>query len=362
MARIDSFLRLVAEQQASDLHFHGGNVPIIRHDGDLVPLPFRVLSAQEARRFLLEAMTVEQKEMLARDQQVDFMYELPGVSRFRANVFVQNQGLGAVFRIIPGRVPTLEELMLPSAIKKLTGLSNGLVLVTGPTGAGKTTSLAAMVHEINLSSQRHIITIEDPVEFVHEPIKGVITQREVGTHVESFAAGLRSGLRETPDVIVLGEMRDSETAQLALSAAETGVLVFGTLHTNSAAKAVDRIIDVIPEDVREQARSVLSVVLRGVVAQHLCKKASGEGRVAAAEVLLQSHAISHLIRENKIHQIETYLQSDAEDGAGMQSLDRSLLRLVREGMVSAEEAVKYANYPETFRRQASLLVALNEDA
>ncbi len=362
MARVDSFLRLVAEQQASDLHFHAGNVPIIRHDGDLVPLPFRELSAQEARRFLLEVLTVEQKETLEREQQVDFMYEIPGVSRFRANVFAQNQGLGAVFRIIPSRVPTLDDLMLPLAIKKLTELSNGLVLVTGPTGAGKTTTLAAMVHEINLGSQRHIITIEDPVEFVHEPIKSVITQREVGRHAESFAGGLRSALRESPDVIVVGEMRDSETTQLALSAAETGVLVFGTLHTNSAAKAVDRIVDVIPEDVREQARSVLSVVLRGVIAQHLCKKASGEGRVAVAEVLLQSHAISHLMRENKIHQIETYLQSDAGDGSGMQSLDRSLLRAVREGVVAPDEAVKYANYPETFRKQAALLALLTEDA
>jgi twitching motility protein PilT len=349
VARIDSFLRLVAEQQASDLHFHAGNVPIIRHDGDLLPLPFRVLTELEARRFLHEILTPDQKLSLEREQQLDFMYVLPDGGRFRANVFAQSRGLGAVFRIIRNHNPTLEELALPAPVKKLTQMSNGLVIVTGPTGAGKTTTLAAMVHEINRTSQRHIITIEDPVEFLHEPQQSVVTHREVGRHTDSFAAGLRAALRESPDVLVIGEMRDVETVQLALSAAETGVLVFGTLHTSSAAKAVDRIVDVVPEETRDQARGVLSVVLRGAIAQRLCKRASGDGRIAAVEVLLQSYGVSHMIRENKTHQIEAFLQSAGSE-TGMQGLDTCLFRYVQEGLITLEEAVRSANYPEQLKK------------
>jgi twitching motility protein PilT len=350
MARLDSFLRLVAEQQASDLHFHAGNVPIIRHDGELQPLPFRVLSALETRRFIFEILRPDQKEKLEREQQVDFMYALPEVGRFRANVFVQSRGLSAVFRVVRGRIPTLAELRLPPAVKKLTELPNGLVIVTGPTGAGKSTTLAAMVHEINQTAQRHVITIEDPVEFVHEPAQSVITHREVGQHTESFAAGLRAALRESPDVLVIGEMRDLETVQLALQAAETGVLVLGTLHTNSAAKAVDRIIDVVPEESRDQARGTLSLVLRGVVAQRLCRRASGEGRVAAVELLIQSHAFAHMIRDDKVHQIEAALQSAGSDGSGSQGFDSCLLRFAQEGLITADEAVRHANYPQALSR------------
>jgi twitching motility protein PilT len=359
VARIDSFLRLVLDQQASDLHFHAGNVPVVRHDGDLVPLPFRTLSDEETRRFVGEIMTDEQKERFERDREVDFAYDALGGARFRVNVFTQSRGVGAVFRIIPARLPTIDELRLPYALKKLAQQANGLVLITGPTGSGKTTTLAAIVNEINRTSRRHVITIEDPIEFVHQPLQSVITQRQIGKHTESFGAALRSALRETPDVIVVGEMRDYETVQLGLSAAETGVLVFGTLHTNSAAKAVDRVIDVCPEEVHDQVRGILSVLLKGVMAQHLCKRATGEGRVAVTEMLLQTYATANMIRENKTFQLDSFLQSSDHGGGGMRSLDASILDYVKSGVISPEDALKIANYPDILRRA---IAELPEDA
>src|SRR5881275_3765954 len=353
MARIDSFLRLVAHQGASDLHFHAGNVPIIRHEGELMPLPFRQLSDVETGRFLLEIMGEDQRAAFEQNQEIDLVYSIEGVARFRANVFVQSHGLGAVFRVIPNALPTMEQLGLPSAIKRLTLLNNGLVLVTGPTGSGKTTTLAAMVDEINKTSERHVISIEDPIEFLHQPIKGAITQRQVGKHAESFSSALRSALRESPDVLVVGEMRDLETIGLAIAAAETGVLVIGTLHANSAAKAIDRIIDVIPEESREQMRSTLSVLLRGVISQHLVKHAAGEGRVAVLEILLQNYAIAHLIRENKVFQIDGYLETASNDGSGVQSLDACILRYLKEGLITVDEAVKVANQPEAIKAFAA---------
>lgn len=349
MARIDSFLRLVVDQGASDLHFHGGVVPLIRHNNDLSPLPFRKLTANEARRFIVEIMTPEQRAEFERDQELDFIYELPGVGRFRGNAFVQRNGVSAVFRIIPNRMPTLDELRMPYSIRRLAKLGNGLVLISGPTGCGKTTTLAAMIHEINNTVNRHVITIEDPIEFLHKPIKSVITQRQVGKHTASFADALRSALRETPDVLVVGELRDVETMALALAAAETGVLVLGTLHTNNAPKAMNRIIDALPEESREQMRGVISVLLRGVVAQRLCKRVTGEGRVAAFEILLQNWAISHMIRENKIHQMEGYLQSANFATTGMISMDNSIFNLVREGLISLEEGLKHADRPDQLR-------------
>jgi twitching motility protein PilT len=349
MARLDSFLRLVAEQQASDLHFHAGGVPMIRHDGDLMALPFRVLTELETRRFIIEILTPDQRDALEREQQVDFIYALPEVGRFRASVFMQSQGIGAAFRVIRNHIPTIEELRLPKIVRRLAHLENGLVIVTGPTGAGKSTTLAAMVREINETVQKHIITIEDPIEYVHDPAKCAITHREVGTHTESFAAGLRAALRESPDLLVLGEMRDLESVQLALQAAETGVLVLGTLHTSSAAKAVDRILDVIPEESREQTRGTLSLVLRGVIAQRLAKLASGDGRVAVLELLLQSWAISNLIRENKVHQIDAQLQS-ASPASGNQGFDAALLNYVQEGLIAHEEALSLAKDPDVLKR------------
>jgi twitching motility protein PilT len=351
MARIDSFLRLVVEQNASDLHFHGGTVPYIRYQKELVPLPFRVLSEDETRRFILEIMTEEQRDSLAVDQQVDFAYNIEGHARFRVNAFEKQGGLGAVFRVIPDFTPKIDDMGLPDVLKRLAKLGSGLVLVTGPTGSGKTTTLAAIVHEINAHQRRHIITIEDPIEFVHTAVHSVITQRQVGLHTESFRSALRSALRESPDVVVVGELRDRDSVHLALSAAETGVLVFATLHTNSAAKAVDRLIDMAAEDdAQEQVRSVISVLLRAVVAQHLCKRAGEDGLIAACEVLLQSYAVSHMIRENKVHQIEGHLQSTEHSGNGMQSLDTCLLQHVRDGLVWREEALRIANHPEVLER------------
>lgn len=346
MARLDSFLRLVVEQHASDLHFHSGAVPTIRFDGGLLPLPFRTLTETEARRFLFEIMDEAQSAQFDAERQLDFLYVVEGLGRFRANVFFQNHGMGAVFRVIRPSPPTLDELAVPQVLRKLAHLQNGLVLVTGPTGSGKTTTLSAMVHEVNRTSQRHIITVEDPIEVLHPPLKSVISQRQVEKHTGSFASALRAALRESPDVLVVGEMRDQETVQLALSAAETGVLVLGTLHTNSAAKAVDRIIDMLPPETREQARSVLSVLLRCVASQHLCRRASGEGRVAVMEVLLHSWAVANMIREGKAHQIDAYLQTAGNDGTGMISLDASIARSVRNGYITIEEGLRVANYPD----------------
>jgi twitching motility protein PilT len=359
MPRIDSFLRMVAEQKASDLHFHAGVVPMIRHDGDLVELPFRQLGDDETRRFLYEIMSPEQKERFEADSELDFAYDLAGVARFRVNIMVQSRGPGAVFRIIPNNLPTLDDLDLPQTLKKLGRLTSGLVLVTGPTGSGKTTTLAAMVNEINRTQQRHIITVEDPIEFVHEPHSCVITQRQVGVHVDTFATALRSSLRESPDVLVVGEMRDLETVSLALQAAETGVLVFGTLHTNSAAKAIDRITDVYPEDQQEQARGLLSVLLKGVVAQQLCKRASGEGRVAALEILFSNYAVSNMIREQKSYQLDGYLQSGEATQQGMISLEFFLRDLVRERMITVEEALSFAPASEVLKE---LSVELEQEA
>jgi twitching motility protein PilT len=344
MARIDTFLRLVAEQGASDLHFHAGNVPLIRHDGDLIGLPFRTLTGLETGRFLTEILTPPQRAELEREQELDLVYELPGVGRFRANVFVQTHGLGAVFRVISPDIPSLGELEMPEAVRKLTLLNNGLVLVTGPTGSGKSTTLAAMILEINRTSARHVISIEDPIEFVHKSAGGVITQRQVGKHAESFAGALRSALRESPDVLVVGEMRDPETIQLAVTAAETGVLVIGTLHS-----------DVVSEEAREQVRSTLSVLLRGVVSQHLIKRADGDGRVVALEILLANYAVANLIREGKVFQIDAWLDTASNDQSGAQSLDAHLFRLVRDGTVALEEAIKVANQPDSLRRLVSTL-------
>lgn len=346
MARLDTFLRLAADQKASDLHFHAGKVPMVRHDGELVALPFRALSEPQVRAFLDEVLTPEQRATLEQAQQVDFAYSLSGVGRFRGSACHQSGGLSAVFRVVPTRIPDLASLAMPSAVTGFTRHANGIVLVTGPTGSGKTTTLAAMVDLVNETTGRHIITVEDPIEFVHEPKKGLVTQREVGLHAESFASALRSALREAPDVLVVGEMRDFETISLALAAAEAGILVFATLHTGSAVKAIDRMMGAAPADQQEQVREVLSVLMRGVLSQRLCRLTAGQGRVAAVEILLPSVSVSHLIREQKAHQIDAYLQSGEHATRGTCSLEQSLARLVREGRVGLDEAMTHANRPD----------------
>jgi len=350
MARLDSFLRMVVDQHGSDLHFHAGNSPIIRYMGDLVSLPYRELSLEETQRFLFEIMTEEQIKVLLAEQEVDFAYVVPGLGRFRANVFSQSRGFGAVFRVIAEEPPSIDQLRLPPVVRRLAMMQNGLLLVTGPTGSGKTTTLASIIKEINNTSRRHVITIEDPIEYIHTPKQSVITQRELGTHTRSAVSALRAALREAPDVLVVGELRDFDTINLALSAAETGVLVLGTLHTNSAAKAVDRLISACPEDQISQIVGVLSVLLKGVIAQHLCKISSGDGRVAVIEVLLQSYAVSNLIREGKIYQIDSYLRSSEHAGTGMQSLDKAIYDFVRDNTIRLDDGLAIANDPNGLRQ------------
>ncbi len=274
MARLDAFLRLVAEQKASDLHFHSGAPPTIRFDGDLLPLPFRTLSDVETKRFLDEILTTEQKEILSVQGQVDVLYSLPQIGRFRGSIFNQVQGWSAVFRVIPGSIPTLDDLGLPPSIERLARLQNGLVLVTGPTGSGKSTTPAALVRQINQNSARHIITVEDPIEYIFEPAKCAISQREIGPHSQSFAAALRSALRQDPDVIFVGEMRDLETISIAITAAETGHLVFGTLHTNSASRTIARIMNAYPPTQRAQVCTIVADCLRGIVSQQLIPRSA----------------------------------------------------------------------------------------
>jgi len=340
-ARFDTFLRIAADQKASDVHFHAGKHPVIRYLGDMVRLPYRRLERHDAQAFMDEVLTPAQKAQLEREQQVDFVYEVPGLARFRANVYLQIDGLGAVFRVIPDRVPSADEIRAPHSVQQLMTQSNGLVLVTGPTGSGKSTTVAALVDRVNRTQARHVVTVEDPIEYVHTPVRSVLSQREIGRDAPRFADALRSALREAPDVLVVGEVRDHETVQMLLSAAEAGVLVLATLHTGSAAKAIDRIVGACPGDEQDQVRLTLSVVLRGVVSQRLCKLASGAGRIAAMEVLLPSHAVAHIVRENKLHQIDSYLRSG--DGGGSRSLEHSLAEHVLSGLVTEREATLHAN-------------------
>lgn len=341
-ARIDTLLRIAADQRASDLHLHAGKVPRVRHEGRLVPLPFRALGLYQLRSMLDEILTEGQQEELLVKSHIDFAYDLPGSGRFRGSVCEQSDGPSAVFRVVPPRVASLVELDMPAAVVGFTRHANGLVLVTGPTGSGKTTTLAALVDHVNEHSGRHIITVEDPIEFVHAPKRGLITQRQVGVHTESFASALRSALRESPDVLVVGEMRDFETVALAIAAAEAGVLVFATLHTSSAAKSVDRLLGTCPEDRQDQIREVLAALLRGVLSQRLCR-AVGGGRVAACEILLNNIAVANLIREKKAHMLDGYLRSGEQAARGMCSLESSLARLVSERRITRPEALAAAN-------------------
>ena len=367
-ARFDSFLRMVVEQKASDLHFSAGAKPTIRYQGELYAIPFRTLSDTETRRFIFEILTPEQKRTFLDTQELDFIYEIPEVGRFRGNVYQHQRGIGSVFRIISTKVPTLDELYLPRSLKRSTKYANGLVLVTGPTGSGKTTTLAALINEVNRNRACHIITIEDPIEYIHQPERSVISQRQVGRHVASFSGALRSALRESPDVLLIGELRDLETINLAVNAAETGVLVFGTLHTTSAPKSIDRIIHAYPEEQADQIRGVLSVTIRCVMAQLLCRRASGEGRVAALEIMFNSVAIANLIRKNQVYQIEANLQQ-ADPRSGSISMDRYLVKLVKNSLLTLNEALKVARSPhnlkrliaEEEKRQVSLEGALDSD-
>ncbi|MBJ2261763.1 type IV pilus twitching motility protein PilT [Pseudomonas sp. MF6787] len=329
-------------QGASDLHLSAGLAPRMRVDGEVLPLDWPVLSATQVADLLSPILHKHQQKDFETSLETDFSFDLPGVARFRANVFCQHRGLGAVFRAIPSRVQSLEALGLGDIFRRIAELPRGLVLVTGATGSGKSTTLAAMVDYLNSTRQQHILTLEDPIEFVHEPRKALISQRQVHRDTHSFSTALRSALREDPDVILVGELRDLETIRLALTAAETGHLVFGTLHTSSAAKTVDRLVDVFPAGEKAMVRSMLSESLQAVVSQVLLKKVGG-GRVAAHEIMLGTPAIRNLIREDKVAQLYSAIQTGG--ALGMKTLDMSLKGLVSQGLVRLEEAREQARVP-----------------
>lgn len=336
MATIDELFKLMVEQGASDLHVTSGAAPFLRLHGNMVPLNYRELTNQDVQGLIFEILSEKQKKAFVEKWELDFAYTLSGIGRFRCNIFMQRKGLGAVFRIIPEKIKTAQELGLPPAVMDIIDCDRGLILVTGPTGSGKSTTLAALIHQINMTREAHIITVEDPIEFVHPNIRSLINQREVGSHTKSFGNALKAALREDPDIILVGELRDLETISLALTAAETGHIVFGTLHTNSAAKTIDRIIDVFPAGQQAQIRTMLAESLRGVVAQTLFSRADGQGRVAAYEIMRNSKAIANLIREGKIHQIASAMQTGANQG--MILFEKYIEDLVKKGKVSSADA------------------------
>ncbi|MEE9302997.1 MAG: type IV pilus twitching motility protein PilT [Thiotrichaceae bacterium] len=346
---ITQLLAFGVKNKASDLHLSAGLPPMIRVDGDMRRINMPEMDHKEVHSMVYDIMNDNQRRDYEEKWETDFSFELPGVARFRVNAFNQNRGAAAVFRTIPSDILTLEALNAPSIFKKLAMLPRGLVLVTGPTGSGKSTTLAAMVDYKNSVEHGHILTIEDPIEFVHKSQKSLVNQREVHRDTQGFEAALRSALREDPDTILVGEMRDLETIRLALSAAETGHLVFGTLHTTSAPKTIDRIIDVFPAAEKDMIRAMLSESLQAVIAQTLLKKVGG-GRVAAHEILIGTRAIRSMIRENKIPQMKSTMQTGASDG--MQTLDQCLRDLINTGDITREDAIKKADSPEALMQQA----------
>ncbi len=342
---ITQLLTFAHHEGASDVHISAWEQPMVRLHGDMKRIEYPALSPEEVHNMVFDIMSDAVRKTFQEKNDVDFSFELGEVARFRVNAFRTRRGEGAVFRTIPTQVMTLEELALPPIMKTLCDKEKGLVLVTGPTGSGKSTTLAAMIDYINDTDEGHILTIEDPIEFVHKSKKCLVNQREVGPHTESFNAALRAALREDPDVILVGEMRDLETISLALTAAETGHLVFGTLHTSSAPKTVDRIIDVFPAAQQEQIRAMFAESIQAVLTQTLLKKRLG-GRVAALEILIGTPAVRNLIRENKIHQIPSTMQTG--QAFGMQTLDMALVDLVNKGIVTREEAQSRTLTPNLF--------------
>ena len=337
---IADLLAFSVKNKASDLHLSAGLPPLIRVNGDIRRINVEPLEHKGVHSMVYDIMNNGQRKAYEENLEVDFSFEIPNLARFRVNAFNQQRGAAAAFRTIPSKVLTLEQLNCPPIFKELTQQANGIVLVTGPTGSGKSTTLAAMINEVNENEYGHILTLEDPIEFVHESKKCLINQREVGPHTLSFTNALRSALREDPDVILVGELRDLETIRLALTAAETGHLVFGTLHTSSAAKTVDRIVDVFPAAEKEMIRAMLSESLRSVIAQTLLKTKDGSGRVAAHEIMIGTPAIRNLIRENKVAQMYSSIQTG--QSLGMQTMEQCLQDLVRRNVVAESEARKAA--------------------
>jgi len=349
---IIEILTFAKKMDASDLHLSAGSPPMVRINGEMKKLKIPNLTRDDIHYMIYDIMDDQQKKRFEENKEIDFSRELGGIARFRVNIFFQKKGEAAVFRTIPTKVLTFEQLKLPEVLKTLSEKEKGLILVTGPTGSGKSTTLAAIIDYINKNRKGHIITIEDPIEFTHESINCMVNQREVGANTLSFANALRSALREDPDVILVGEMRDLETISLAITAAETGHLVFGTLHTSSAGKTVDRIIDVFPTNQQSQIRTMLAESIEGVVAQKLLPRKDGKGRAAALEIMLGTSAIRNLIRENKTFQIPSMIQTGIN--VGMQSLDQALKNLVNEGAVEPEVAAHYAFDRRSFEASLGL--------
>ncbi len=348
MARIDAFLKLGLAQGCSDVHLAVGVPPMLRMNGDLMPIKFRELSDTELETYILEILTAKQKEKLETGQDLDFSYVGDEGGRFRVNVFRKATGIGAVFRHIPGEVPKLDQLNVPPVLKKFCDYHQGMVLVTGSTGTGKSTTLAAMIDHLNESRNLNIISLEDPIEFVHASKQCQVIQREVGTHVTSFADGVRSAMREDPDVILVGELRDAETISMAMTAAETGHLVLGTLHTTGAVKTIDRIIDALPGELREQTKGFLAMSLKAVVTQVLVKTPDGRGRRAVLEILVNSRAIAKLITSDQTHQIGSQLQMGKD--VGMQLMDQALLEAIGAKAIDPDDAIRFATDKKKFQR------------
>jgi len=348
MARIDAFLKLGLAQGCSDIHLAVGVPPMLRMNGDLMPIKFRQLSDTELESYILEILSVNQKKSLHNGDDLDFSYVADEGGRFRVNVFRKATGYGAVFRYIPGEVPTLDQLSLPPILKTFCDYHQGMVLVTGSTGTGKSTTLAAMVNHLNATRSLNIISLEDPIEFVQPSKKAQIIQRELGTHVHSFADGVRAAMREDPDVIMVGELRDAETISMAMTAAETGHLVLGTLHTTSAVKTLDRIIDALPGELREQTKGFLAMSLQAVITQVLVKTPDGRGRRAVLEILVNSRAIAKLITTEQTHQIPSQMQTGKD--VGMQLMDQTLLDAINAKEIDPDDAIRFASDKKKFQR------------
>ncbi len=338
--RIDEYLKEIVKSNGSDLHFIAGDPPRIRQYGELKPMKPEPMTAQYVQEVLFEMMPRAAQQRLEEKHNADFAYILPGVSRFRVNILRQLNGLGAVMRAIPSKALTLDELNVPDAVRNLSKVNKGLILVTGKTGSGKSTTLAAMIDDINTRRKGHILTIEDPIEFVHQRKGCLISQREVGHHTPTFSAALHSALREDPNVILVGELRDYETMSIAVTAAEMGILVMGTLHTNGAAPTVDRIINAFPADKQPQVRAMLSTSLKGVISQQLIPKAGKSGRVAALEIMVNTPAVANLIRQGKLDQLENVLQSGGAQG--MRTMDSAIQALLDAGTISGKSAYQKA--------------------
>lgn len=348
MPRIDSFLKLGLAQGCSDVHLAVGVPPMLRMNGDLMPIKFRHLGDTELESYVMEILSESQKDVFYNGKDLDFSYVAEEGARFRVNLFHKDTGVGAVFRHIPNEVPTLAELNVPDVIETFCDYHQGMVLVTGSTGTGKSTTLAAMINHLNSMRNLNIISLEDPIEFVHPSKSSQVIQRELGTHLASFADGVRSAMREDPDVILVGELRDADTISMAMTAAETGHLVLGTLHTTGAVKTIDRIIDALPGELREQTKSFLAQSLKAVVTQVLVKKPDGRGRKAVMEILVNNRAISKLIMTDQSHQIHSQLQMGKD--VGMQLMDQALLEALQKNEIDPDDAFRYALEKKRFQR------------